>query len=141
MSPLFLYRGLRADEFDDFDLATRLSFFLTSHPPDDELFRIAAEGRLSDSLVLAEQVDRLLATKLNDNFVRSFTGQWLSTRLLEGIMPDPRLLRFYDPDRQALIDETEMFFAEILRENLPLETFIDPGFSYRNRPPEQDLRE
>ena len=82
--------------------------------------------------MLAEQVDRLLAAKLNDNFVRSFTGQWLSTRLLEGIMPDPRLLRFFDPDREALIDETEMFFAEILRENLPLETFIDPDFSYRN---------
>ena len=132
VSPLFLYRGVRADEFDGFDLATRLSFFLTSHPPDDELFQIAAEGRLSDSQVLAGQVDRLLAAKLNDNFVRNFTGQWLSTRLLEGIMPDPRLLRFFDPDREALIDETEMFFAEILRENLPLETFIDPDFSYRS---------
>ena len=132
VSPLFLYRGVRADEFDEFDLASRLSFFLTSYPPDGELYQLAAQGRLSDPQVLAQQVDRLLAGDRSENFVRSFTGQWLSTRLLEGIMPDPRLLRFYDPDRRALIDETEMFFAEILRENLPLETFIDPDFSYRN---------
>ena len=132
VSPLFLYRGVRADEFDDFDLASRLSFFLTSYPPDEELTRLAAQRRLSDPQVLAQQVDRLLADQRNGSFVRSFTGQWLSTRLLEGIMPDPRLLRFYDPDRRALVDETEMFFAEILRENLPLETFIDPDFSYRN---------
>jgi len=132
VSPLFLYRGVRADEFDEYDLASRLSFFLTSCPPDEELYRLAMQGKLSDPQVLAQQVDRLLADQRNGNFVRSFTGQWLSTRLLEGIMPDPRLLRFYDPDRRALVDETEMFFAEILRENLPLETFIDPDFSYRN---------
>ena len=132
VSPLFLYRGVRADEFDQFDVASRLSFFLTSHPPDEELYRRAMQGRLSTPEVLEQQVDRLLASERSANFVRSFTGQWLSTRLLEGIMPDPRLLRFYDPDRRALIDETEMFFAEILRENLPLKTFIDPDFSYRN---------
>ncbi len=132
VSPLFLYRSVGAGRLDGFDLASRLSFFLTSGPPDERLLALAAAGALSDGEVLAAEVDRLLDSPCSDNFVRSFTGQWLSTRVLEGIMPDSRLLKFIDPDREALIDETEMFFTEILRENLRLETFIDPDFSYRS---------
>ena len=132
VSPRFLYRGLRPGRLDDFDLASRLSFFLTSSPPDQRLFDLAAAGELSDRSVLARETERLLASGRSDAFVSSFTGQWLSTRVLRGIMPDPRLLRFFDPDREAMIDETELFFAEIMRENLPLDTFIDPGFSYRS---------
>ncbi|MDE0102346.1 MAG: DUF1588 domain-containing protein [Bryobacterales bacterium] len=132
VSPRFLYRGLRPGPLDQFDFASRLSYFLTSAPPDEPLLALANRGALAGSAVLAGEVDRLLASKLSDNFVRSFAGQWLSTRTLKGIMPDPRLLKFYDPDREALVAEAEMFFAEILRKNLPVETFIEPGFSYRS---------
>ena len=132
LSPRFLYRGLRPGTLDDFDLASRLSYFLTSAPPDDRLSRLARAGTLTEPDVLAQEVERLIASPRSASFVSSFTSQWLSTRLLRGIMPDPRLLQFGDPDRKAMIDETEMFFAEIMRENLPLETFIDPGFSYRS---------
>jgi hypothetical protein len=69
----------------------------------------------------------------HQEFVTHFTGQWLGTRKLKDIMPDPRLLKFYDPDRQALIKETELFFDEMLVENHSLDHFIDPGFSYRNQ--------
>ncbi len=132
VSPRFLYRGLQPGRLDQFDLAARLSYFLTSGPPDAPLLQQADRGALADPAVLAAEVDRLLASELTDNFVRSFTGQWLSTRALKGIMPDPRLLKFYDPDREALVAEAEMFFAEILRNNLPIETFIEPGFSFRS---------
>ena len=132
VSPRFLYRGLRPGPLDAFDLASRLSYFLTSSPPDERLARLARAGTLTEPDVLAQEVERLIASPRSANFVSSFTSQWLSTRLLRGIMPDPRLLQFGDPDRKAMIDETEMFFAEILRKNLPLETFIDPGFSYRS---------
>ena len=132
VSPNFLFRGLRPGPLDEFDLASRLSYFLTSSPPDERLFELARQGKLSDRSVLASETERLLASPDSQAFVTSFTGQWLSTRVLRGIMPDPRLLKFIDQDRQAMIDETELFFAEILRENLPLQTFIDPGFSYRS---------
>ena len=132
VSPHFLYRGLRPGRLDDFDLASRLSYFLTSSPPDDRLVELASQGKLSQPEVLEQETDRLLHGPLSENFVRSFTGQWLGTRLLEGIMPDPRLTKYYLQHRRAMIWETEMFFAEILRENLPIDTFIDAGFSYRN---------
>ncbi len=132
ISPHFLYRGLRQGQLDAFDLASRLSYFLTSAPPDDRLVQLASNGSLLRLDVLADEAERLLSDPRHWNFIRNFTGQWLSTRELEGIMPDPRLLRFFDPDRQAMIEETELFFAAILRDNLPMESFIDPGFSYRN---------
>ena len=132
VSPHFLFREARPGRLDNFDLATRLSYFLTSSPPDEGLLVLAADGTLSDPEVLASEAERLLRDPRSENFVQSFTGQWLSTRLLRGIMPDPRLLQFGDPHREAMTKEAEMFFAEIMRENLPLEKFIDPGFSYRN---------
>ncbi len=132
ISPEFLFRGPRPGPLDHFALASRLSYFLTSGPPDAPLRTLAARGALAEPETLAAEVDRLLASRESDRFVRSFTGQWLSTRLLAGIMPDPRLLKFFDPDREALIAEVEMLFADILRNNLPLETFINPGFTYRS---------
>ena len=132
VSPAFLYRGLRPGPLDSFDLASRLSYFLTSSPPDEKLSALADEHALADPAILADQAARLLRGPSSARFVTSFTGQWLSTRSLRSIMPDPRLLQFGEPDRVAMIDEAEMFFAEILRENLPLRTFIDPDFSYRS---------
>ncbi len=128
VSPNFLYRGLRPGRLDDSDLASRLSYFLTSAPPDAQL----AAARLSDPNILKRETLRLLDGPRIENFVRSFTGQWLGTRLLPDIMPDPRLLKFNNPHRDAMIEETELFFSEILAKNLALETFIDPDFSYRN---------
>lgn len=132
VSPAFLYRGLSPGRLDAFDLAARLSYFLTSAPPDRQLVQLARNGSLADPEILASETRRLLADARSARFAGSFTGQWLSTRLLAGIMPDPRLLQFGEPDREAMVDETEMLFSEILRENLPLEAFIDPGFSFRN---------
>ncbi|MEM9280507.1 MAG: DUF1592 domain-containing protein, partial [Verrucomicrobiota bacterium] len=132
-SPHFIYRGQREGELDDYDLAARLSFFLTSAPPDSTLRKLAADGQLSDSIVLEEQARRLLRHSRIKNFLRSFTGQWLDLRLLPDIMPDSRLLNWTDNHLEAVTAETEMFIAEILEKNHPIDTFIDPTFTYLNR--------
>ena len=133
VSPNFLYRSPRDGRLDPFDLASRLSYFLTSSPPDSELFQHAAEGNLADPDILKSETQRLLSSKRHGNFVSSFTGQWLGTRRLSDIMPDPRLFFYYKQHRIAQTNEVEMLFEEILKENLTVETFIDPGFSYRHK--------
>ena len=132
VSPQFLYRALQPGPLNDADLASRLSYFLTSAPPDRKLQLLAKQGKLTKSSSLHHSTRRLLKDSRIQNFVKSFTGQWLGTRTLQDIMPDPRLLKFFNPDRHAMIQETELFFAEMLRENHRLERFIDPDFSYRN---------
>ncbi len=132
MSPRFLYRSVRPGVLDTYDLASRLSYFLTSGPPDAPLLAKAADGTLGDSEVLAAETRRLAAGDASQAFVHGFTSQWLGTRHLKDIMPDPRLLAFFDADRERLIQETELFFEEILKENHSIETFIDPDFSYRS---------
>lgn len=131
-SPNFLYRSPRPGQLDDHGLASRLSYFLTQSPPDRELSELASRGQLSDPEVLEREALRLLRSPRCENFVHSFTGQWLGTRLLVDIMPDPRLVKYYEQHRRSMTDEVELFFAEILRENLSIESFIDPSFSYRN---------
>lgn len=132
-SPKFIYRGLEAGELDDYDLASRLSYFLTSSPPDKKLLKLASAGDLSDPETLAQETRRLLASKRVNSFINSFAGQWLDLRVLPDIMPDPRLINWNDNYLKAITEETEMFIAEILRENHTLDTFIDPDFTYMNR--------
>ena len=69
---------------------------------------------------LEAEARRLLQKPGRKQFVKHFTGQWLATRKLKDIMPDPRLLKFYEPDRQAMIEEVELFFDEMLHHNRPL---------------------
>ena len=132
-SPNFIYRGQRSGKLDDYDLASRLSYFLTSHPPDASLRKLAASGQLSQRDVLRQQTLRLLKQSKVSYFLDSFVGQWLDLRLLPQIMPDPRLLKWTTKDLAAIQAETQMFVEEILKENLPLETFIDADFTYLNR--------
>ncbi|MDB4384445.1 DUF1592 domain-containing protein [Opitutaceae bacterium] len=131
-SPQFLYRGMEEGVLDDYDLASRLSYFLTGSPPDDKLLALAATGSLSEPKRLALETRRLLGSSRVDRFLDSFTGQWLDLRLLPEIMPDSRLLNWNDNYLDAITAETQMFIAEILRENHPMETFIDPDFTYLN---------
>jgi len=118
---------------DEHELASRLSYFLNGSPPDAELTALASSGQLSKSDMLEKEARRLLSKPERLEFVKHFTGQWLGTRMLKDIMPDPRLLKFFNPDRDALIEETERFFEELLVGNYTLDYFIDPGFSFRNQ--------
>ena len=128
----FLYRDTTQGELDDYDLASRLSYFLWSSPPDDALRQAAAAGRLSNLDVLAKHTQRLLSDRRASRFLTSFVDQWLDLKRLRDIMPDPRLLKFTEKDLKAITAETHLFMGEMLRENHPLEMFIDPGFTYLN---------
>jgi len=129
----FIYRGQRDGRLDDHDLATRLSYFLTESPPDAKLMKLAANGRLSDTKTLAGETRRLLNGRPSRAFIKSFAGQWLHLDQLPDIMPDERLIRWTSRDLSAVTQETELFISRILEENMPLETFIDPDFTYLNK--------
>ncbi len=102
----------------DVDLASRLSFFLWSSIPDDELLDTAARGELHKPEVLARQTKRLLADPRSQALVSNFAGQWLYLRNLDSITPDSRLFPDFDDNlRQALRRETELLFEEIIRED------------------------
>ena len=113
VSPRFLYRCIEpadaAGNLDQFDLATR--------------------NRLGESWVLRREAERLLPKRPGDPLIRSFVGQWLDTKLLPGIMPDPKF-KFDDEATALARQETETFFTEILTQNLPMQTFIDPDFTF-----------
>lgn len=102
----------------DLELASRLSFFLWSSIPDDELLAVAERGELRQSDVLARQTRRMLADARAQSLVRNFASQWLHLRNLDSITPDGRLFPDFDDNlRQAMRRETELLFEEVLRED------------------------
>ena len=133
VSPRFLYRDLEPDDaretMDQFDLATRLSYFLTQGPPDATLVDLATRSRLGESWVLRREAARLMPKRPTDPMIRSFVGQWLDTKLLPSIMPDPKF-KFDDEATAVARKETEWFCSEILVKNLPMTTFVDPDFTF-----------
>jgi mono/diheme cytochrome c family protein len=132
VSPQFIYReGAGSESTADAELATRLSYFLALRPPDDLLRAAVADGSFSRPGGIRRQAERLLASPEVKDFVRSFVGQWLGTRKIPEIMPDSSL-GAYDGDThgKAMMQEPELVFSEILRENRPLQDFIAPDFTH-----------
>ena len=101
----------------DVDLASRLSFFLWSSIPDDELLDVAIKGRLRDPKVLDQQVKRMLADAKADAIVENFAGQWLYLRELDHVQTEAR--NFDENLRRSFRRETEMLFRTIVRELTP----------------------
>src|SRR4029077_13395962 len=102
----------------DVELASRLSFFLWSSIPDDDLLKAAEKNTLHDPAVLDQQVRRMLADPRSNALVSDFAGQWLHIRNVAGFRPSPELLFHFDDNlRQAFERETSLFFNSILREN------------------------
>jgi len=115
----------------EYELASRLSYFLWSSMPDDELFALAAQGQLRKNL--DAQVRRMLSDPKSAAFVQNFTGQWLTTRKLAYVAPDPQEFPDFDEElRSAMVRETELFFEAILRENRSVLDLIDADFSFVN---------
>jgi hypothetical protein len=107
-----------AYRISDLELASRLSFFLWSSIPDDELLDVATRGELRRPEVLSRQTRRMLADPRAKSLVTNFAGQWLHLRNLESITPDGRLFPDFDDNlRQAFRRETELLFADVLRED------------------------
>jgi mono/diheme cytochrome c family protein len=142
VSPNFLFRVERdANPRDasavhpvtDFELASRLSYFLWSSMPDDTLLDLAAAGRLHDVSVLDQQVKRMLADERSAAFAANFAGQWLETRNLDFVKPDPKKFPDWDPElRDAMKEETRLFFENVLRENRPISDFLSANYTFLN---------
>src|SRR4029078_1507884 len=115
---------------DDIALAWRLSFFLWSSSPDDDLLELASDGKLKDPAVLEQQVKRMLKDPKSDALVKNFAGQWLYLRDVAGAAPDTK--EFDENLRQAMIKETEMLFDSIVREDKSLLTLLDADYTFVN---------
>ncbi len=143
VSPHFLFRIERDPDSGDPDLphqinqhelAVRLSYFLWSSMPDDELFRTAERSELSEPQRLEKQIRRMLADPKSAALVENFGGQWLQLRNLESTTPDPdRFPDFDDELRESMLRETELFFKTIVDEDLSVVAFLDAEFTFLNQ--------
>ena len=143
VSPDFLFRveqdpgGARPGSvyrISDWELASRLAFFLWSSVPDDQLLDLAEQGRLKDPAVLEQQMRRLLDDPRSESLVSNFAGQWLYTRGLEQQKPDPDAFPEFDESlRQSFQRETELFFQNILREDRSLMELLDANYTFLNQ--------
>ena len=139
-SPNFLYmvedapsEKKAARALSEFELATRLSYFLWSSMPDAELSALAHDGKLRDDGVLEKQVVRMLKDSKSRSFVENFAGQWLGLRKLGEVTPDSRLFpRYGEHLQESMAGESLHFFAEILHNDLSVMNFIDADFTMLN---------
>jgi len=142
-SPHFLFRSEldhegQADkprDLNDFELATRLSYFLWSSMPDDELFQLAEAGKLKSPEVIEQQVRRMLADPKSLALVENFVGQWLELRSLDQRTPDREMFPAYSDElRAAMRRETELFVSSIIREDRSVLELLDANFTFVNEP-------
>ena len=123
-----------AYRISDFELASRLSFFLWSSIPDEELLDAAARGRLKDPAVLERQVRRMLADRRSQALVNNFAAQWLYLRNLESARPDSRLFPDFDDNlRQAFRRETEMLFESVVNEDRSALDLLRADYTFVNQ--------
>ncbi|HET9272542.1 MAG TPA: DUF1592 domain-containing protein [Vicinamibacterales bacterium] len=137
VDPQFIYRFERAPanlragavyRISDLELASRLSFFLWSSSPDDELLGLAAKGRLSDATVLAQQTRRMLADPRAEALVDNLAGQWLQLRQLDDISVGTK--EFDGNLRYSFKRETELLFETIVREDRSILDLIDANYTF-----------
>jgi hypothetical protein len=141
-SPKFIYRieaepatvaAAQTYRLTDLDLASRLSFFLWSTIPDDQLLTVASQGRLKDPVVLERQVRRMLKDPRAEALAINFAGQWLNLRGMQSVGPLPMLYPdFDDPLRQAMRREVELLFDSIVREDRNVVDLLTADYTFVN---------
>jgi len=142
VNPNFLFR-IERDPADiasgdvyritDLELASRLSFFLWSSIPDEELLALAEQNNLNHPDILDQQIKRMLADPRAESLVNNFADQWLYLRNLESAFPDMRLFPDFDDNlRQAMRRETELFFASIVHENRSVLDLLRGDYTFLN---------
>jgi hypothetical protein len=141
-SPEFLFRIERdppnvkpgtSYRVSDIELASRLSFFLWSSPPDDQLLTLAEQGKLKDSAVLQQQVRRMLADSRSKALVKNFAGQWLGLRSVRDSVPDANLFNQFDESlRDAFEKEADLFFASMLHEDHSVMELLNANYTFVN---------
>ncbi|MFP6584249.1 MAG: DUF1592 domain-containing protein [Candidatus Hydrogenedentota bacterium] len=142
VSPSFLFRieaqpeAVEAGEafaLSDLELASRLSFFLWSSIPDDELLEVAEAGKLNDPGMLERQVQRMFADPRSEALVENFATQWLYLRNLKAVTPDVNLFPDFDDNlRQSMRRETELFFSSQLREDRGIPELLSADYTFLN---------
>jgi Protein of unknown function (DUF1592)/Protein of unknown function (DUF1588)/Protein of unknown function (DUF1585)/Protein of unknown function (DUF1587)/Protein of unknown function (DUF1595) len=140
--PRFIYRietepatvkTNQAYRISDLDLASRLSFFLWSSVPDEELITVASQGKLKDPVILERQVRRMLKDARAEALTANFAGQWLNLRGLQSVGPLPLVYPdFDDPLRQAMRREVELLFDSIIREDRSVMELLTADYTFVN---------
>jgi hypothetical protein len=142
VSPSFLFR-VESDplemppgsayQLSDLELASRLSFFLWSSLPDEELLSVAERGELQDPVVIEQQVQRMLGDKRAESLTKNFATQWLYLRNVDAATPDVNLFPDFDDNlRHAMRRETELFFASQLREDCSVGEMLSADYTFLN---------
>ena len=120
-------------KINDLELASRLSFFLWSSIPDDELLNLATAGKLSDPTTLDQQIRRMLSDPRSQALSNNFAAQWLYLRNLKNFAPDPNEFPDFDDNlRTALLTETEMFFGSIVNEDRNVLDLLNANYTFVN---------
>ena len=135
VSPGFVFVEERPGKLDDWALATRLSLFLWNSTPDAALRARAARGELHKPEVLRKETERLLADPKSRRFVDAFTDYWLDLRKIDDTSPSATIYNDYELDeplKLAALDETQLFFAELVRADLPARNIVASDFTYLN---------
>ena len=145
-SPSFIYRFERARvqvapdaastyRLTDLELASRLSYFLWSAPPDKTLLLVAEQNRLHSPAVMQAQVKRMLADPRSISLSTNFAGEWLHLQNLKGVLPDAYLYPEYDKNLgNAMLKETELFFNSVVQGNQSVLTLLNANYTYVNGP-------
>ena len=133
-SPQFLFHAGKPGPLDDYAFATRLSYFLWKSSPDQQLHRLAGNGKLKQPIALTGQVERMLNDPRAERFINDFLDGWLHLREIDATTPDEKLYpEFDDQLRQAMLAETRLFFRELIDKNLGVRHFIKSDFTFLNR--------
>lgn len=137
ISPHFLFRIEKEPGKDGLitqhELATRLSYFLWSSMPDEELFKLAGANKLREPDVLEAQVKRMLKDNKARALAENFAGQWLNIRGLSAFEPDPKRFPGFNANlRNAMLRETELFFLHVVREDRSVLDFLNADYTFVN---------
>ena len=133
-SPEFLFMMPKPGKLDEYSLASRLSYFLWKSMPDNELLRLARDGKLSNSRTLRQQVERMLQDEKAKRFIKDFAGQWLQLYEIDATSPDRKLYpEFDDLLKHSMLTETESFLFGLVEEDLSTSNLVDSKFAYLNR--------
>lgn len=141
VSPEFLFRlerdpndGETERSLDDFEIASRLSYFLWSTLPDQELFQVARAGRLSNPAMLRQQVQRMLKHKKAEALVQNFAAQWLNLRNIDDVSPNTDIFKSFNNDlKRDMRRETELLFRTVMQEDRSVEDLLSADFTFVNK--------
>lgn len=140
VSPEFLFRleaeppaGQVERSLNEFELANRLSYFLWSSMPDEELFNLARSGKLKSRETLRNQIQRMIKDEKSEALVRNFAAQWLNLRSLDEVTPDTDKFKFNDDLRRDMRRETELLFKAVMQEDRSIEDLLSADFTFLNQ--------